>query len=600
MITPKGHKNDLLNIISLLVVYLTVMVLILVFADRFLRNPIPDDSDNNFLIIFGVALPAFLLGLLVVNVVRLTREWRLKNPGSPYKIKITLFFSFIAAICSITQGFFSFMFINSVLRSVYSTEFSDAIDGGVDLALRYYRETADSLDSLAKSSYLADLAENWRSAPDDLWLRLQDYNALLDSFQIFYENGDKAVFLGDQSGFLVKAPSPDSPTGILPRADSSNQLILRSLGRVKIDGLDLLLVFSSILPPDFDNQAQALDDTRHLYAQYRQVRSDFSTFTMLIYSFFASPLLLLAILIAFFLAEQIMRPLTDLERAIRSVAAGDFSVRIGSHKNHELNFIASSFNHMITELEITRQTISQSEKLTAWQEVARRLAHEIRNPLTPIKLAAQRLGRRHAGNPRTIDDILPDTVRLITAEVDSMDRMLTEFRDLVRMPAPKIAAACLGDLIKEVIQIYGAAFPAITFDANLIDAKLIIHLDREQIKQVLSNLIKNSCEAMNRKGLIKLQNDLVRKGNSGYCRIKIQDNGPGIAADKQAQVFNPYFTTKDRGTGLGLAIVERIVYDHQGRIWLESQVGFGAAFYIDLPIVLPIDLPTKEKALKQK
>ena len=246
--------------------------------------------------------------------------------------------------------------------------------------------------------------------------------------------------------------------------------------------------------------------------------------------------------------------------------------------------LTNSFNKMISELDRSRKKIIQTEKVAAWQEIAQRLAHEIRNPLTPIKLSAQRILKKHQTDKDEMEKILVPALTAIIKEVDNLNDLLSEFRDFSRLPAPTLEECDLKGLIEDVCKTYRSSSPLISFHLDLLDENLKIKIDPLQIKQVFANLFKNAAEALRGSGEIHVRADLVKKGNSDYCRIQVQDTGSGIKEDNQAQVFNPYFTTKTHGTGLGLAIVERIIFDHQGQIWFESQNDVGTTFFIDLPM----------------
>jgi nitrogen fixation/metabolism regulation signal transduction histidine kinase len=238
---------------------------------------------------------------------------------------------------------------------------------------------------------------------------------------------------------------------------------------------------------------------------------------------------------------------------------------------------------MVSELEHSRVKLQQTEKVTAWQEIAQRMAHEIKNPLTPIKLSAQRILSRHRKNAGDLDRILEPAIHTIIREVDSLDELLREFRDFARMPAPVVTIVAVREIICEVLATYAATYAGVAVDTEDVDPNIRIAADRGQIVRVLSNLLKNAFEAIAEAGTIQIRTDLVTKGRTQYCRIQIRDTGSGIDPEFHNQVFNPYFTTKGQGTGLGLPIVERIIFDHNGQIWFETEQGVGTTFFVDLP-----------------
>ena len=303
---------------------------------------------------------------------------------------------------------------------------------------------------------------------------------------------------------------------------------------------------------------------------------------MLYYPLLSMPVLLVALLLSFSQSDDLIRPLINLESATRRVAAGDYGIRLLGPDRSALAFLTESFNAMTAELAASRAKLLQNEKVAAWQEIARRLAHELRNPLTPIRLSAERILRRSETDPEHLPELIAPAVGAILTEVTRLDILLKEFAGFARMPAPQKSLIPLKPLIEELLATYRAAHPELKVStAGLPEVHVLA--DPSQLEQVFTNLFKNSVEAMVGSGTLSVAANLVRKGQASYCRIQIHDSGPGIPSELRDRLFQPYVTTKADGTGLGLAIVERIVFDHQGRVWFESQPGFGTTFFLDLP-----------------
>jgi nitrogen fixation/metabolism regulation signal transduction histidine kinase len=212
------------------------------------------------------------------------------------------------------------------------------------------------------------------------------------------------------------------------------------------------------------------------------------------------------------------------------------------------------------------------------------MAHEIKNPLTPIKLSAQRILRRYHEKSETFGEILEPAVASIIEEVDNLNNLLDEFRTFSRLPAPQIEEENLLALIQEVLAVYAESYPNVRINLEHVDGETVLPIDKGQMRQVFGNLFKNAFEAIGETGTVSVRTDLVRKQNKRYCRVQVQDSGKGIDPDFHGQVFNPYFTTKPDGTGLGLPIVERIIFDHKGQIWFETEKDVGTTFIMDLPM----------------
>jgi len=226
--------------------------------------------------------------------------------------------------------------------------------------------------------------------------------------------------------------------------------------------------------------------------------------------------------------------------------------------------------------------IEKAQRMAAWREVARRIAHEIKNPLTPIQLSAQRLKKRYGEKLGDEDArVFLDCTGMIIAQVDELKRLVNEFSNFARMPAANPAPSNISEIIEESLTLYREAHKDISFMFNRSGKAPIFNLDREQIRRVMINLLDNAIEAMEGKGevVIDLDYDSVLK----MARIEVADNGRGIDSRNKARLFEPYFSTKKHGTGLGLAIVNTIITDHDGFIRVKDNHPKGTKFVIELP-----------------
>ena len=244
----------------------------------------------------------------------------------------------------------------------------------------------------------------------------------------------------------------------------------------------------------------------------------------------------------------------------------------------------SIFNN-ITEMQ-------RLERARAWREVARRIAHEIKNPLTPIQLSAERIRRKYA--PQVSDqEALIQSTETIVNEVQQLEKMVSEFSKFARIPESNPQPDDLNQVIEETLNLYHDNLPSrIQLKTELGEDIPRISLDREQIKRVFINLIDNAIDAIEKKGhlsrLFRQGEIIVRSRflpDLGIVQAEVQDNGAGIDAEKSSQLFDPYTTTKDHGTGLGLTIVSQTVTDHQGFVRFSSGEGGGAVFTIELPVM---------------
>jgi two-component system nitrogen regulation sensor histidine kinase NtrY len=223
----------------------------------------------------------------------------------------------------------------------------------------------------------------------------------------------------------------------------------------------------------------------------------------------------------------------------------------------------------------------RAQKVAAWREVARRLAHEIKNPLTPIQLSAERLRRHFAGAPPQAKALVDECTTTIVGEVESLKGLVDEFSQFARMPSPRTVPTDLAQLITDTLALYHGIFTDVRLTGRCAPDVPLVRLDPEQIRRVLINLVDNAVEAMDRRGEIVVETQVDAAND--IVRVVVADDGPGIPAAERDKLFLPYYSTKRRGSGLGLAIVRRIVAEHGGSVEVGDNTPRGTRFTIELP-----------------
>jgi two-component system nitrogen regulation sensor histidine kinase NtrY len=240
------------------------------------------------------------------------------------------------------------------------------------------------------------------------------------------------------------------------------------------------------------------------------------------------------------------------------------------------------FAGMIVVLDDLTQLI-KAQKIAAWKEVAQRVAHEIKNPLTPIQLNAERIIKTLKRTEPGGAEVLEQGAKVIIEEAQTIKSLVDEFSDFARLPKTNIQPARLHDIVRQVVAMFRGIYADVLFDVNLSPAVPDeISLDPEQIKRALINLIDNAIDAMSKKGRIELRT--IYEAESGQVRIEVADSGPGITAEDKEKLFVPHVSTKKKGTGLGLAIVSQIVKEHNGRIEVQDNRPTGAKFTLRIPV----------------
>jgi two-component system nitrogen regulation sensor histidine kinase NtrY len=286
-----------------------------------------------------------------------------------------------------------------------------------------------------------------------------------------------------------------------------------------------------------------------------------------------------AMMLGLLMARRITHPVEALTEGARRVGEGARDVQVTTKASGEVGELVRAFNHMTSELRSTTERLVASERIAAWQEVARRLAHEIKNPLTPIQMSLETLLAAQSAQDARFPTLFRDSAAVVLEEVDRLRRIVDEFSRFARLPKPQLAPVDLGELAQSVLALYATPPEGITLLPTL-QTGVVALADRDQLTQVLVNLVKNAEEAMAGKG------GTVRvrvKGTEADAIVEVEDSGPGIPPEHRARIFEPYFTTKEGGTGLGLAIAARILQEHGGKLEVGGEPGEGARFSVVLP-----------------
>jgi signal transduction histidine kinase len=288
--------------------------------------------------------------------------------------------------------------------------------------------------------------------------------------------------------------------------------------------------------------------------------------------------LALALLLGAFVARRWSGPLGELADGARAVSRGQLDAKVAVRGSDEIGQLAAAFNTMTRDLATAREELVRAERVAAWREIAQRIAHEIKNPLTPIQMAIETLQRAQSKGVQQFDALFAESAQTILDEVARLKNIVAEFSAFARMPAPKLQRCDLGEIVEAALALYAGAVP---LDRQLSSELPPALADRDQVTQVLVNLLENAREAVGPQQSGKIR--VTTRAVDGRVEIEIADNGPGLGEDARARIFTPYFTTKPKGTGLGLAIVHRIVTDHGGEIRVGGAPGEGAVFTVAFP-----------------
>jgi signal transduction histidine kinase len=294
--------------------------------------------------------------------------------------------------------------------------------------------------------------------------------------------------------------------------------------------------------------------------------------------------IVLAILLSSWAAARVTRPVERLAHAAQEVAAGNWNVRVEVSGGDELGQLADSFNRMTTELLGQKERLVQAERVAAWRELARRLAHELKNPLFPLQLTMENLVRARQQSPEQFEEVFRESSRTLLAEIANLKGIIGRFSEFSKMPQPQLQPVQLNEVVRGVVQLFRAQLEAPGPAKIKCELELDPHLktvagDAELLHRAISNLVLNAMDAMPQGGTLRLRT----RQEGGKVLIEVGDTGAGMTAEEREKIFTPYYTSKAQGTGLGLAIVQSVVSDHGGTVRVQSEAGRGTTFVIELP-----------------
>ncbi len=569
------------NLIAATLVYLIAATGLFVYARRVLIEApaFPPPEERLPLVLLGI-LPASLLAFFAVKLRALVADARRRRYGARLRLKLAALFAAAILAASLPQAGILLSLARAAQASAASDEVRRGLARGLTLLLSYYDEDLARLENIAKHELPALARGRLPAQADRVLESLRAREPRIDALELF-SNGESAAFAGAPAARLLRAPAAAAP-GALPASAGGGTTRFRYLVPWGTGGDALVL--SLRLPDGFDETAEALTQGKRQTELLAAFSPRWAKLLFLVYLLLVAPLLLLALLFGLAASELIAAPLSSLEAATRRIAAGDLSLRLLAKPGDEIGRLIASFNAMLGEIERYRTNELRREKIDAWKDIAQRLAHELKNPLTPIRLAAERLLRLAQSDPERALEVLAPSALAIIAEVEGMDALLSDFRSFAALPEPAYDWTELRPLVEEAVALYEASYPDVSFIRSGVPQGIVLRVDRAQIKRVLTNLFSNALDAMNGKGSLEIRAELVTTAESRYCRLLIRDDGCGVPAGLRERVFTPYFTTKASGTGLGLSIVERIVTDHGGFVRMESEEGVGTSLYIDLPV----------------
>jgi nitrogen fixation/metabolism regulation signal transduction histidine kinase len=392
------------------------------------------------------------------------------------------------------------------------------------------------------------------------------------------ERGDVVglrLSVGGGRPLAVEAPNDDRP-----RIDVESEASVGSVQLAAVYGVDPAIERRFQALGQVKRDLSAVDVEGSLVERDELERAVFSAIAVA-----SLAVLLVAFVAGFGLARSTTRKVSGISDVMRRISSGDLDARAPPLGEDEIGVLASDLNGMLDQLDQARKKVAYLQRIGAWQEMARRIAHEIKNPLTPIQLAAQQLREKDPKLNAEFSKLLLDSVEIIEDEIEGLRRMVSSFSQFAKVPEVKLEPTDLSKLVEEFHRAYGHLGDGEEDELSVVgvDEPVEVMADRQLLKQVLVNLVENATLSAREHvdGPVRVQVGLT--ASDALVELFVEDNGPGIVQAKRERVFEPYETTREEGTGLGLAIVKKVILDHGGEISVEDGHELsGARFVIRL------------------
>ena len=582
------------HIFIILIFIFTLSVTFLTFLTFIGKSFILVSENNlNYLLYLNIGLLVFFF-IIICREISTSIKNNINVRGSIANRKYIVFFSLFTLIPSLLISIFSLFLFSFALEKYFDNKITLAVNNSYELAKNYIDEKRNKIESdIILVSF--DLNKNVQIFKNNInylqnFLNTQRYLRNLDQIHII-DKDQKILFSSSESDYLPVEQraidmvlNDDKPLKIINAYENKSAAI------IKIPSINnAFLYVVKFLDQDISNYLKESQEAINFYYTVEDQRTGIKFSFALIYIIIVTLLLFLSITIAIRFSSRFFISINNLISASKEIGEGNLNTKVPNIiADKEIELLNKNFNSMINQLKVQQEKLLISERHEAWEHVARKLAHEIKNPLTPIQLSIDNLKSKYEKYIDISDKEKYDkNLNTILIQIKQIENLVNEFSDFARMPKPMFRINNLIDLINSNIELLREIDH--TIDINLIFSKndnLNLSCDNEQISRVIFNLIKNSIESIQEKALKignfdkKISIEIKRINN--YIAINIFDNGIGFSIKTTKELIKPYYTTKKKGSGLGLSIVNKIINDHNGAIEFNSNTT-GTNIIIKLP-----------------
>ena len=541
-----------------------------------------NDFNLQILLVADLILLVLFFTLITYKTFKILSERKKGKLGSETSLRYILFFSTTTLLPSIIIAIFSLFLFNVGLQKYFDNKIKIAVNNSSKVAESYVNQIRNSIEA---DISLMVLDVNNQSA---LYYENPKQFLNLISSQRLLRRLDE-VYLLDSSGNILMSNIIDESKDFVPPPEEAFIISLdgrpariidpntnRTSALVKLNNfIDTYLYIVKFMDPKVINYLKQTGEAVNFYYSVQESKTGIKITFAVIYLLIVSLLLFLSIILSINFASRLTTPIINLITASEKISSGDLNAKVLQiETDKEFKKLNLNFNSMIDKLKKQQDKLLLSERHAAWESVARKLAHEIKNPLTPIQLSIDRIREKYLNKIGNKDENLSDYLDTITKQIKDIEFLVNEFSGFARMPKPVLKKVDINKIISRSVNLHKLSELDLNFMVSNGKSSNNINGDEEQLNRVFINLIKNSIESINEmksknvdfKGKISI--DI--KGDSDYIYVTIVDNGVGFKQADKAKMITPYYTTKKKGTGLGLAIVTKVISDHNSTILFDS------------------------------
>ena len=546
--------------------------------------------DLQILLVFDVILLVVFLAIVFKKSSNLYFLTKNKKIGTQTRRRYIFLFTLLTFIPSFLIALFSLLIFNYGLQNFFSTQITKAINSSYEVAGKYLEQNKKTVES---DIFLMSVGLNRASSL--YYSSLERFKNIARSEKILRRIDD--IYLIDSSGNIIFSDTDDFTNFIEPSETEINKalegvpvLITNNLenktsAMMKLNSLiDTYLYVSRNVDPEIIKYLNETKQAVNFYYTVENKKLGIKITFAIIYILVVGLLLFISTIIAISFADRLTKPIINLITASEDISQGILDSTVPeSEVDEEFKMLNKNFNNMIQRLKKQQSKLLIAERYSAWEDIARKLAHEIKNPLTPIQLSIDRLQEKFYNKILEGKDEFKNYLSTINRQIKDIENLVNEFSSFARMPTPIFKKIEVNSIIKRAVNFYKMSSKN-EIKLNSIKNKTFINCDEEQIYRVFINLIKNSEDSI----LEKKAKDKLFRGkisveiivNNGYINISLVDNGVGI--NDTSKIMTPYFTTKKEGTGLGLPIVSKIITEHKGELTILNNLP-GVKVLIKLP-----------------